>query len=230
VNKLKPEHFFDLSNFSHAKLFEKKKFVWQALQDLAEYLQQQHLGIRMEAIVSDGAYIIHPETVSIGENTIVEPGAFIRGPCVIGKGSHIRHGAYIRGNVLVGDNCVVGHTTELKNVIFLNNANAAHFSYIGDSIIGNNVNLGAGVKCANLRLDRNEINVFVDGTKTPTQMKKLGAIIGDGCQIGCNSVLNPGTFFSKYVECFPCICVGGFVDENCRVMHTEKPQIQPKNL
>ena len=224
---LKPEHFFDLSGFSHSALFEKAHTVWQALVHLSKYIHAQHLG-RIEAIVSDGAYLMHPETISIGEDSVIEPGAYILGPCIIGKRCHIRHGAYIRGNVVIGDNCVIGHTTELKNTIFLNNANAAHFSYVGDSIIGNGVNLGAGVKCANLRFDKAPIDVVVQGKKMQTNMKKLGAIVGDNCEVGCNAVLQPGTLFSKNIECFPGVCVGGFIEENSRISNPIKPQIQKK--
>jgi NDP-sugar pyrophosphorylase family protein len=161
------------------------------------------------------AYLVNPELISIGEGTIVEPGAYIRGPCIIGRNCHIRHAAYIRGNVLVGDRCVVGHATELKSCILLNHARAAHFAFVGDSILGNDVNLGAGVKCANLRLDETPVTVRFHNESISTGLRKLGSIIGDGCQIGCNTVLNPGTLLGKHAKCYPCINVSGVVEEGC---------------
>ena len=164
---------------------------------------------------------MHPELIAIGEGTIVEAGAYIRGPCVIGKNCHIRHGAYIRGNVLIGDNCIVGHTTELKSAILLNHARAAHFAFVGDSILGNDVNLGAGVKCANLRLDNQPVSVPFKDSLLSTGMRKLGAIIGDEVQLGCNVVVNPGTVIGKRTKCFPSLNIGGTIPED-RLVRPQK--------
>ncbi|MDP1879489.1 MAG: DapH/DapD/GlmU-related protein [Parachlamydiaceae bacterium] len=198
-----PSYFFDLSTFEHSFLFDENAPPWLALDLLVNYLNSLKLGIH-KGKISSQAYLVNPELISIGENSVVEPGAYIQGPCVIGKNSIIRHGAYIRGNVLIGDHCVIGHDTEIKHSILLNHAHAAHFAYLGNSILGA-VNLGAGVKCANLKLDRTEISLNLNGNEIKTGMKKFGAIIGDRTQIGCNSVTNPGTLIGQDVQCFACI-------------------------
>lgn len=205
-----PVHFFDLENYEHKFLFMNIHFVWEALNKIKAYLAKSKLG-SIQAKVHPGAYLINPESITIGANSIVEPGAYIKGPCYIGNDCTIRHGAYIRGDVITGNNCVLGHDTEIKNAIFLNNANAAHFAYVGDCIIGNNVNLGAGTKCANLRLDHEEIAIFDGNEFVPTGLKKLGAILGDYTQIGCNSVTNPGTITGKNVKSYPCMNFGGYI-------------------
>jgi NDP-sugar pyrophosphorylase family protein len=199
-----PGYFFNLDEFSHRVLFENSPFVWNALDQLESYLAKFPLG-KIEGTVSKDAYLINPELITIGAGSIVEPGAYIMGPCIIGKECQVRHGAYIRGNVIVGDRCVVGHTTEMKGSIMLNDAHAAHFAYVGDSILGNKVNLGAGTVLANLRLDRKKVAVLVDGKRVDTGRKKLGAILGDRAQTGCNAVLNPGTLFKPDQTCLPCV-------------------------
>lgn len=216
------ENFFDLKNFVHQDLWEENKVVWHPLTILAKYLSKLKLGI-IETTIPSSVYLINPELISIGKGTVVEPGVYIKGPCVIGKNCSIRHSAYLRGNVISGDNCVIGHTTEVKNSIFLNGVHSAHFAYIGDSIIGNNVNLGAGVKCANYRLDKGEIAVFDDKKKIYTGLKKFGAIISDNSQIGCNSVLNPGTIIGKDAICYPSLNIGGVIPDNSVVR--ERPNL-----
>jgi len=131
--------------------------------------------------------------LSIGEGVLVESGAFIKGPVIIGDKSEIRQGAYLRGHCLVGARCVIGHVTEVKHAIFLDDAKAGHFAYVGDSILGNGVNLGAGTKLANLRFKGGE--VLVD--KISTGLSKFGAILGDKVQTGCNAVTHPGTVIGK---------------------------------
>lgn len=212
-NPYSPELFFDLSSFQHRALFEGIQWVWQALEGLERYVLRCKLGV-LQSSQQAYAYLVHPELISIGEGTIVEAGAYIRGPCVIGKNCHIRHSAYIRGNVLIGDNCIVGHTTELKSAILLNHARAAHFAFVGDSILGNDVNLGAGVKCANLRLDNQPVSVPFKDSLLSTGMRKFGAIIGDQVQLGCNVVVNPGTLIGKRTKCFPSLNIGGAIPED----------------
>ena len=202
------EEFFDLSSFEHRAVFDGCQYVWQVLERLKKYLVRQSLGTKA---CPEGVFFDRPELISVGEGTVIEPGAYLRGPCIIGKNCEIRHGAYIRGSVLIGDRCVVGHATEVKHSILLNHAKAAHLAFIGDSVLGNDVNLGAGVKCANLRLDGTSVMIRCGEEKIPTDLRKLGAIIGDGCQIGCNVVANPGTLIGKGVRCRPLTNVSGVV-------------------
>lgn len=203
-------YFFDLSQFSHAPLFKEDPFPWQILPKIELYLKGQSLG-SIKGFVSPQAYLINAEAISIDEGSIVEPGAYIQGPCIIGKNCIIRHGAYIRGNFICGDRCVIGHDSEIKNSIFLNDTHAAHFAYIGDCILGNRVNLGAGTKCANLKLDQSSIVLHYENQHIATSLRKFGAIIGDGTQIGCNAVTNPGTLMGQEVRCYPCLNVGGII-------------------
>ena len=201
---LGPHNFFDLSDFAHAALFDNQAFVWQAIPGIGAYAQAQLAGAYQPAllgVVAEGAYLVHPELIYLGEGSVIEPGAYVAGPCIIGRHCEIRHGAYLRGDVILGDHCVVGHASEVKNSIFLNGAHAPHFAYVGDSILGNRVNLGAGTKLSNLALTslkdpatgkRTTIRLEVNGQMVDTGLAKMGAIMGDDAQTGCNSVLNPG--------------------------------------
>ncbi len=220
-------YFFDLSRFSHQTLFQGTTYPWEALLLLEKYLSSQVLG-RQQGTISPSAYLTHPELITIGQGSIVEPGAYISGPCIIGNHCVIRHGAYIRGNVLTGDGCIIGHDSEVKNAIFLDNVHAAHFAYVGDSILGNSVNLGAGTKCANLKLDRKTIKCFFESKKIDTGMTKLGAIIGDRTQLGCNVVTNPGSLLGQDVFSHPCLNLEGFIPSNSLVRAPAKPIIQKK--
>lgn len=228
MQNLETNHFFDLSQFAHAALFDGCQYVWQALDNIQQYLQGYPLGT-IEALEQRGAYLVNASQISIGEGTTIEPGAYIKGPCIIGKNCHIRHGAYIRGDCIIGDSCVIGHTTEIKHSIILNHSNAAHFAYLGDTILGSHVNLGAGVKCANLRLDGKQIMIRIEDKKIATNRRKFGAIIGDHSEIGCNSVLNPGTVLGKNVHAYPSINFGGYIEENSVVQPSVKVQITKKS-
>ena len=201
---------FSLFNASHRSLFEKTTFPWEALDQLTSYLSSLSLG-KIEGEVSPHAILINPELITIGPGSVVEAGALIKGPCFIGKGCEIRHGAYLRGDVLLGDECVIGHCSEVKSSIFFDGAKAPHFNYVGDSILGNGVNLGAGVICANLRLDHRDVVVTWRGEPISSNRKKLGALIGDGAQVGCNCVLNPGTIIAPNALCSPCRAITGYI-------------------
>lgn len=193
MEKFYLDQLFDLTSFSHKELFAGCKYPWEAFDSLEKYFTTG----KIECEIPEGVTLINPESISIGAGTKLEPGAYIVGPCIIGKNCEIRRGAYLRGFVVMGDGCVIG--SEIKSSILLDGVHAAHYNYVGDSILGNRVNLGAGVKLANLRLDKKPI--AIEGI--PTQRKKLGAIIGDDSQLGCNSVCNPGTVLKKKFLCRP---------------------------
>lgn len=207
------QKLFDLETYSHKKLFQNIEHAWQALDNISSYIEKFNLGYQ-QGEVSDQAFLINPELITIGIGSVIEPGAFIQGPCIIGNYCTIRNGAYLRGNIITGDHCVIGHTTEVKGSILLNHAQAAHFSYVGDSIIGNHVNLGAGAKLANLLFSKKNISISIEESLIDTQRRKLGAILGDYSQIGCNSVTNPGTILGKRSCVHPCLNVGGIVSED----------------
>ncbi len=162
------------------------------------------------SVIFAGAILFDPN-IYIGQGTVVEPGALIKGPTIIGSNTEVRQGAYLRGNCLVGNRCVVGHTTEMKTSIMLDGAKAGHFAYIGDSVLGNNVNLGAGTKLANLKIIDVDMKLRIEGQIYNTGLRKLGAILGDQAETGCNSVTSPGTILGRGSLVYPCVNVpGGF--------------------
>ncbi len=218
MKELHHNYYFDLTNYQHRDLFKDCEHVWEVLPRINTYLQQQHLGV-IDIEVPEGVTLVNKELISIGAGTVVEPGAYIKGPCIIGENCQIRQGAYIRGNVICGNECVIGHATEIKNSLLLNYACAAHFNYLGDTVLGNNTNLGAGTICANLRFDKSPVRVFCRGRHVDTRLKKFGAVFGDLSQSGCNSVLNPGTLLGKGAGVYPCVNAGGLILEGqvCRV-------------
>jgi len=181
----KPTDLFDLSQTEHAALFDGCEYAWDALKKINEYLKatlQPALKNRCQGTAWIG------DQVFIGEGTIVEDGVMIKGPAIIGRHCQIRHNAYLREGVLIGDNCVIGNSSELKNVVMFHNSQAPHFNYVGDSILGHRVHLGAGVKVSNVKLDRSNVTVEIEGEPFDTGLRKFGAVLGDGADIGCNCV------------------------------------------
>ncbi len=216
---------FCLDTCNHKDLFSGLEYPWEALERLHAYLLEQRLG-KIEIDIASGVFLIDPDKISIGLGTVIEPGAYIQGPCIIGRDCQIRQGAYIRGNVLLADQCVIGHATEIKHSILFNKAAAPHFNYVGDSILGNNVNLGAGVKCANYRLDHQCISVHWEQKEIKTRLKKLGACIGDNSQIGCNTVINPGTCIGKAVICYPNMTLQRYIPPNSLVKSSSHMMVE----
>lgn len=215
-----PVHFFDLEEFEHRALFDGCTNVWEALSRIDDYLRERPLG-HIEVEIPAGVYLERPELISIGEGTVVEPGAFIRGPCIIGRECEIRHSAYIRGSLITGNRCVIGHATEIKHTICLNRVCAAHFAYVGDCILGNGVNLGAGTKCANLKLDGSPVYVRAGSRRVNSGLRKFGAIMGDDSSVGCNSVPNPGTVMGRGVRAYACTNFGGYIPATSVVRYPE---------
>lgn len=208
MKDLSVQSFFETATYSHQELFRESAYAWEALLNLKSYLNSYALG-KIECSIPSGVTLVHPELISIGKDTVIEEGAYIQGPCIIGKGCMIRHGAYIRGDVVMGDECIIGHATEIKHSILFNRARAPHFNYVGDSILGNDVNLGAGFICSNFRLDNEVVRVYFNGEKIVSGLKKFGIILGDGCNLGCNGVSNPGTVIGKGSASHPCVNFGG---------------------
>ncbi|MFQ5729838.1 MAG: UDP-N-acetylglucosamine diphosphorylase [Waddliaceae bacterium] len=222
MEKLQPSYFFELSSFKHKAIFDDCSFVWSALNNIGPYLEQQSLG-KIEVDIPEGVHLSNPDRISIGKGTVLEPGAYIKGPCIIGENCSVRQGAYLRGKVVAGDDCVLGHDSEFKNALLLDGAHAAHFAYVGDTILGSRANLGAGAVCANLKLDNKPVIVFFEGQRIETGLRKFGVIMGDGSQTGCNSVTNPGSLLGKNVKSYPCVNFGGFVPSGQIVRPETKP-------
>ena len=206
----KAADLFDLTQTEHAAIFDGCTYAWEALKKIEPYLAK--VTKQNPAPRFPGATI--GERVIIGEGTVVEPGAMIKGPAIIGKNCQIRHNAYIRENVIVGDNCVVGNSSELKNALLFNGCQVPHFNYIGDSILGYKAHTGAGVICSNLKSLPGNVTIPVDGKPLDTGLRKFGALIGDGAEVGCNSVLNPGSVLGRGAIIYPGVSWRGFLAAN----------------
>lgn len=200
-NSFKVERFFDISAFSHASIFTDVTYVWEVLPKIEAYVKG----------------LLGGQKIKTGDGTVVEEGAYVKGPAIIGKNCSISHGAYIRENVIIGDNVHIGHGVEVKNSIVMSNTAVAHLNYIGDSIVGSNVNIGGGAKTANFRLDGQTIRIKIEGKSIDTGLAKLGAIIGDGSKIGVNAVLNPGTVLGKNCHVYPLTSVTGVHSDGERI-------------
>ena len=200
------EDLFDLGQTDHASLFDSLGQPWQILPRLAGYLldnlRPQQLG------QAHGQAVIEGE-VFIGKGTVIEAGVLICGPVWIGRNCRIGHGATLRGNVIVGDDCVVGHAAELKNSLLFNGCDVPHFNYVGDSVLGHCVHLGAGAMLSNYRLIRGNVNVRLASGPLDTGLAKFGALIGDRTEIGCNAVLNPGAIIGRDCVLYPNITFTG---------------------
>jgi UDP-N-acetylglucosamine diphosphorylase / glucose-1-phosphate thymidylyltransferase / UDP-N-acetylgalactosamine diphosphorylase / glucosamine-1-phosphate N-acetyltransferase / galactosamine-1-phosphate N-acetyltransferase len=202
---------FDLSQTAHATLFEGCEHAWDALKRIHDYLST-HARSDLRNRCDGRAWI--GEQVSIGEGTVVEDGAMIKGPAMIGRHCQIRHNAYLREDVIVGDNCVIGNSCELKNVLVFNQCQVPHFNYVGDSILGHRAHLGAGVILSNVKVIKGNVTVEFDGRRIDTGLRKFGALLGDHTDIGCNSVLNPGSIIGRGSLIYPCTNWRGVLPSN----------------
>ena len=207
----KPSELFDLSMTEHAALFDGCTFAWEALARIEVYLETRvkpSLRNTCEGVAFIG------EHVFIGEGTVVEDGAMIKGPAIIGRDCRIRHNAYLREHVILGDHCVVGNSTEVKNSLLLDHAVAPHFNYVGDSILGHKAHLGAGVVLSNFKSLPGNVTVDLEGRPFDTGLRKFGALVGDGAEVGCNAVLNPGSIIGRGAVIYPCTNWRGFLPAN----------------
>lgn len=203
---LQPTDFFDLNDSMALEIFAGVDQVWQVLPRIKEHISRiVGEGQTILGQVSSDAYVSE-RPIFIGRGARIEPGAYILGPAYIGEGAVVRHGAYLRENVILLPGSVLGHASEAKNSLFLPGALAPHFNYVGDSILGSRVNLGAGTRLSNLGMlspkdritgRRPSIVVSIDGRPHDTGLSKLGAILGDDAQTGCNAVLNPGCLVGR---------------------------------
>ncbi|MGZ5023267.1 MAG: acyltransferase [Chthoniobacterales bacterium] len=195
-----PNEFLALEHTAHSKLFENQKYVWDALKQIASYLQ-----FRLQPQVL-GELVGKPfisDAVFIGADTIVEQGAVLKGPAWIGENCQIRSGCYVRENVIAGDGVVMGNSCEFKNCILFDEAQVPHFNYVGDSVLGYQAHLGAGVILSNVKLDHREIHVTAADGNIATGLKKFGAIVGDRTEVGCNAVINPGAVLGRDCIIYP---------------------------
>ena len=195
-----PANYLDLEHTDHRALFENVPHAWDPLKQIASYLQ-----FRLKPAIH-GRLIGKPfisGAVFIGRGTVIEQGAMIKGPAWIGEDCEIRNGCYIRENVIIGNGAVLGNSCEFKNSIIFDEAQIPHFNYVGDSILGYKAHLGAGVILSNVKLDHGEITVEGPNGLMATGLRKFGAIVGDRAEIGCNSVLSPGSLIGRDTVLYP---------------------------
>lgn len=196
---------FDLTKTKAARLFVENAYPWEVLPKISEFI------VELGNSLSEELYENPKEHVWIAKNANVFESAYINGPVIIGENTEVRHGAFIRGNALVGDNCVVGNSTELKNVILFDNVQVPHYNYVGDSILGYKSHMGAGSITSNVKSDKTLVVVKDKGKLYETGLKKVGAFLGDGVEVGCGSVLNPGTVIGRESNIYPLSMVRGVV-------------------
>ena len=206
--KLTVNDLYDLTHTAAAEYLKGFTYPWEALAGIGDM------------ILAVGAALPHEEYEHTGENVWIArdakvfPTATILGPCIIGHETEVRPGAFIRGNALVGNNCVVGNSTELKNVILFDNVQVPHYNYVGDSILGYKAHMGAGSITSNVKSDKALVVIHNQGEDIPTGRKKVGAMLGDRVEVGCNSVLNPGTVIGRDSNVYPVSCVRGVIPAN----------------
>ena len=202
------KELLDLDKTIAAKLFEGKTYPWEALDGIKSFILE--LGETLSADEYD-----HPEEgVWIAKDAKIFPSAYIGAPCIIDHGAEVRHCAFIRGSAIVGKNAVVGNSTELKNVVLFDNVQVPHYNYVGDSILGYKAHMGAGSITSNVKSDKTLVTVHIPDAPIETGRKKFGAILSDNVEVGCNSVLNPGTVVGRCSNIYPVSCVRGVVPAN----------------
>jgi NDP-sugar pyrophosphorylase family protein len=220
-----PEDFFDLSRFDHAALFDNLGEVWAARARRPEYVVRA-LGASPEDLEGDAQRL--RALVSIGSGAVVEGGAIVLGPAVIGPGCRIYAGSLVRGPLILGEGAVVGHGSEVCRSVLLAGAHVGHLNYVGDSILGNEVNLGAGAVCSNVRLDRGPVRIRLGGVEHETGFARMGVVLGDGVQVGCNAVLNPGTLIGPRTLVYPGACLRGHYPADSIVKVEQRVEIVPR--
>ena len=217
----KTEELFELEHSLAGTYLKQYEYPWQVLGNISELIIE--LGNKLDK----KNYTEIKENVWVEKSANIYPSAYINGPCIIGKNSEVRHCAFIRGSALIGDNCVVGNSVELKNVILFDNVQVPHFNYVGDSILGYKAHMGAGSITSNIKSDKTLVVVRNSEEELETGLKKFGAILGDYVEVGCNSVLNPGTVVGKNTNIYPLSRVRGQVPNNS--IYKDSDNIVEKN-
>ncbi len=205
---IRTTELFDLTHTLAAEYLSAFDCPWEALAGIKEMIRE--LGARLDPAQYRE---VSPE-VWVHVSAVVAPTAYLGAPCIIGAETEVRHGAFIRGAALVGDHCVVGNSVELKNVILFDRVQTPHYNYVGDSILGYKSHMGAGSITSNVKSDKRLVVVHNGGENIETGLKKFGAMLGDGVEVGCNSVLNPGTVIGRDSNIYPLSCVRGVVPAN----------------
>lgn len=201
------QELYDLEHTQAKSYLEQFTYPWEALKGIKDFI------VQLGSTLGDDYQEVSPQ-VWVHRTATVAPTAYLGAPCIIGAGTEVRHCAFIRGSALVGENCVVGNSVELKNVILFDNVQTPHYNYVGDSILGYKSHMGAGSVTSNVKSDKTLVMVKDGQEQMPTGLKKFGAMLGDYVEVGCNSVLNPGTVIGRHTNIYPTSCVRGVVPAN----------------
>ena len=204
---LKTKQLFDLNHTLAGNYLAGFDYPWQALKGIKDLI------LNLGPVLGEEYNEVSP-AVWVHNTATVAPTAYLGAPCIIGAGTEIRHCAFVRGSALVGENCVVGNSVELKNVILFDSVQVPHYNYVGDSILGYKSHMGAGAVTSNVKSDKTLVTVKDGNERIETGLKKFGAMLGDHVEVGCNSVLNPGTVIGRNSNVYPTSCVRGVVPEN----------------
>ena len=207
MEQMKTANMYDLSHTKAKELLENTEYPWEALPKIGEFI------LKLGETLPASKYRKLADDVWVSRTAKIYPNNYIAGPTIIGHNTEVRPGAFIRGNALVGENCVVGNSTELKNVILFDNVQVPHYNYVGDSIFGYKAHTGAGAITSNVKQDKSLVTVNVNGERITTGLKKFGAMLGDRVEAGCNTVMNPGTVVGREARIYPLSMVRGFVPE-----------------
>ncbi len=221
MEQLQIQNLYDLTQTIAAPLFEGATYPWELLPKISAFIIE--LGNRLP----EDKYEKRGENVWIAKSATVFPTAYINGPCIIDEEAEVRHCAFIRGNAIVGKGAVVGNSTELKNVILFNKVQVPHYNYVGDSILGYKSHMGAGSITSNVKSDKTLVVVKSPYGNIETGLKKMGAMLGDNVEVGCNSVLNPGTVIGRCSNVYPTSMVRGFIEPDS--IYKKQGEIVSKN-
>lgn len=204
---LEIEKLLDLNETIAADIFDGLTYPWEVLPKIAEYI------LELGSTLSEDDYTKVAEDVWVSKTAKVAPTAYIVGPTIIGHKAEIRHCAFIRGKVIVGESAVVGNSTEVKNSLIFNCVQIPHYNYVGDSVLGYKAHMGAGSITSNVKSDKSLVSLLVGGERIETGLKKFGAMLGDHVEVGCNTVLNPGSVVGRHANIYPLSMVRGIVPE-----------------
>ena len=209
IENVKVSNLFDIQKTVSKDIFSNCTYPWEVLPKIKDFI------IELGKTLPKDKFELYKENVWIARSCKLYPNIYIDGPCIIDEETEIRPSAFIRGNVIVGKNCVIGNSTELKNCIIFDSVQVPHFNYDGDSILGYKSHIGAGGVTSNVKSDKSNVVLHIGDEVIATGYKKFGAMIGDYVEVGCNSVLNPGTIIGRHSNIYPTSCVRGYVPENC---------------
>ena len=208
MNKIEIKDLYNLDETIAKDIFKDATYPWEVLPKISDFIKELGKSLNKDE------YELKGENIWIAKTAKVAPTASITGPAIIGKNAEVRHCAFIRGNAIVGENAVVGNSTELKNVILFNNVQVPHYNYVGDSILGYKSHMGAGSITSNVKSDKKLVIVKDEDKLYETGLKKFGAMVGDNVEVGCGSILNPGSVIGRNTNIYPLSSVRGVVSEN----------------